>query len=70
MSIQDRRYTIPKEKALFQTKYKKQRTNYTISADLLHDFNTYCDSEALNRSAVIEKFIENFLVQSGVRKSK
>ena len=64
----DNKFVVPSDKALFPTKYKKKRVNYSIGADLLHDFNTYCDKEALNRSAVIEKFILNFLVQNGIRK--
>ena len=67
--MEDKRYTVPTEQLLFPNiKYKKKRVNYSISEDLINDFNTYADKENLNRSAVLETFIRNFLIQVGVRK--
>jgi len=63
------KYTVPENEALFPVKYKKKRVNYSISEDLVHDFNTYTDKENLNKSAVMETFMRNFLIQSGVRKA-
>ena len=65
----DRRYTVPSGEALFHVKYKKKRTNYSIRADILHDFNKYTDEQNLNKSAVLETFMKNFLLQVGVRKA-
>jgi len=67
--MEDKRYTVPQNEALFPVKYKKKRVNYSISEDLVHDFNTYTDKENLNKSAVLEAFMRNFLIQSGVRKT-
>jgi len=65
----DLRYTVPPELSLFPNiRYKKKRVNYSISEDLVQDFNTYADKENLNRSAVLEAFMRNFLIQVGVRK--
>jgi metal-responsive CopG/Arc/MetJ family transcriptional regulator len=68
--MEDKRYTIPTEQLLSHPniRYKKKRVNYSISEDLINDFNIYADKENLNRSAVLETFIRNFLVQVGVRK--
>jgi len=63
------KYTVPQSEALFPVKYKKKRVNYSISEDLVHDFNAYTDKENLNKSAVLETFMRNFLIQSGVRKA-
>ena len=70
MRSYDKRYTIPTEQLLSHPniRYKKKRVNYSISEDLINDFNIYADKDNLNRSAVLETFIKNFLVQVGVRK--
>lgn len=65
----DKRYTVPSSEALFHVKYKKKRTNYSIREDILHDFNKYTDEQNLNKSAVLETFMKNFLLQVGVRKT-
>ena len=65
----DKRYTVPANEALFHVKYKKKRTNYSISEDVLNDFNKYTDEQNLNKSAVLETFMKNFLLQVGVRKA-
>ncbi|MBL0703208.1 MAG: hypothetical protein JJV95_04425 [Sulfurospirillum sp.] len=66
--MEDKRYIVPREQSLFPNiRYKKKRVNYSISEDLISDFNTYADKENLNRSAVLETFIRNFLIQVGVR---
>ncbi len=69
--MEDKRYTVPTEQSLFPNiRYKKKRVNYSLSEDLINDFNAYADKENLNRSAVVETFIRNFLIQVGVRKEQ
>jgi len=61
-------FTVPQDESLFVVKYKKQKANYSIREDILHDFNVFAEASSLNKSGVIEKLIENFLISSGVRK--
>lgn len=69
--MDDKKYTVPAEQSLFPNiKYKKKTVNYSLREDLINDFNTYADKENLNRSAVVETFIKNFLIQVGVRKKQ
>jgi len=63
-------FTVPNDKSLFVVRYEKKKANYSISEDILKDFNKYAKDNSLNKSGVIEKLIENFLINGGVRKPK
>ncbi len=62
-------YTTPQEEALFPVKYKKTRLNYSVREDLAHDFKIYTDKHRLNKSAIVERLLEQYLIKVGVRKA-
>jgi hypothetical protein len=63
-------FTIPSNESLFSTedKNKKKNANFSISVDVLDEFDTYIKSMVgMKKSPIVEKLIVNFLIQSGVR---
>jgi hypothetical protein len=68
--MSDDLYTVPKDESLFNFKYKRKQTNFSIPEDVIHDFNTYAKEMNLNKSRVVETLIVNFLVNAGVRQKK
>jgi len=63
-------FTVPTDESLFDFKYKRKQTNYSIAEDVKHDFDVYAKKMNLNKSRVIETLIVNFLINAGVRENK
>ena len=64
-------YTVPTDESLFNFKYKKKNANFSLSEDVLHDFDAYVKSMGgMKKSGIVEKLIVNFLIQAGVREKK
>ena len=68
MSDDANKYAVPTDQSLFPTNYKKARVNYSVSEDVVHDFNQYAKDESLNKSGVVEKLLIQFLKNVGVRR--
>ena len=63
----DEIYTIPQD-TLFPTLYKKQKVTHTVNEGTLKEFNTLVEANGMNRSGVIEKFMEIFIKNMNTKK--
>jgi hypothetical protein len=63
----DEIYNIPRD-TLFPKLYTKQKVTHTVRADILHEFNALVESNGMNRSGVIEKFMEIFIKNMNTKK--
>jgi len=52
---------------LFDFKYKRKQTNFSLPEDVIHDFDVYAKKMNLTKSRVVETLIVNFLKNAGVR---
>jgi len=65
--MSDDLYTVPTDKSLFDFKYKRKQTNFSLPEDVIHDFDVYAKKMNLTKSRVVETLIVNFLKNAGVR---
>jgi len=65
--MSDDLYTVPTDKSLFNFKYKRKQTNFSLPEDVIHDFDVYAKKMNLTKSRVVETLIVNFLKNAGVR---
>lgn len=63
----DEIYNIPSD-TLFPKLYNKQKVTHTVRADILQEFNTLVENNGMNRSGVIEKFMEIFIRNMNAKK--
>ena len=63
-------YLAPSDKSLFPVTYPKKPKSFSISADVMHDFEKFIKKSNLKRSETVEKLIINFLIQAGVREKR
>jgi len=65
--MSDDLYTVPTDESLFDFKYKRKQTNFSLPEDVIHDFDVYAKKMNLTKSRVVETLIVNFLKNAGVR---
>jgi len=64
------RLTPKDSETLFPVVYPKAKGNYSLRADVKHDFDELSKQKSYNKSGVIEKLLIEFLADHGLEKYK